>query len=391
MLHPARTLKAPPEREHVITNARVVTGSEVVHGTVAIRNGTILGVSAGNSLVPDRTDLEGDLLLPGLIEMHTDNLEKHLLPRPGVEWPSALTALLAHDVQIIGSGITTVLDSIFVGEYEPGTNRTELLEKSIAAIKTGTQHGFLRAEHLLHLRCEYPDAQVLALLLPYADESILRLVSLMDHTPGQRQWMDLSKWRKYHEKDGWTAQEAETVLRRRKAMQQEYATNHREQILAICRKRNLPVASHDDTLAAHVVEGAEQGVSIAEFPTTMEAARTAHEMGLFVIMGAPNLVRGGSHSGNISAGELAGEGLLDGLSSDYAPKSLLHASMILHQKYGYSLPDAVATVSMNIAHMLQFSDRGEIAPGKRADLIRVRLLDGIPVIRTVWRQGQRII
>lgn len=378
-------------QELVLTNARVVTGAGVFTGSVCVYGNYLRDVDPGKTSLRGAVDLQGDYLLPGLIEMHTDNLEKHLIPRPGVEWPSALSALMAHDVQLVGAGITTVLDGIFVGEYEPGTNRRELLEKSIWAIREARREKYLRADHLLHLRCEYPDDQVVDMFSCFMDDPLLRLVSLMDHTPGQRQWTDLSKWRKYHEKDGWTEEDARGMLSRRQDLQVKNADRHRRQIVNICLERRLPLASHDDTTEEHVLEGVEQGVTISEFPTTIEAASRAHKEGLTIVMGAPNVVRNGSHSGNVSAMELAAKGYLDALSSDYAPKSLLHAAFLLHQELDMDLPEAVAKVSTNLADVLGLDDRGEIAGGKLADLVRVRLHGGVPVVRTVWRKGRQIL
>lgn len=377
--------------ESVFTNAQVVSPQEVFLGSVGIENGRIISIDRGDTGISRRIDLEGDYLIPGLLEMHTDNLEKHLVPRPGVEWPSALSALLSHDAQVIGAGITTVLDSVCVGEYEPNQRRREMLDKSMAAIHLARDKEFLRADHLLHLRCEYPDAKVLDMFHPYMDDPLVRLVSLMDHTPGQRQWTDLTKWRLYHEKDGWTKEQYEEILERRTAMQAQYAEKHRAELVRLCRERGIPLASHDDTDLSHVLEGASQGVAVSEFPTTLAAAREAHKRGQAVVMGAPNLVRGGSHSGNVSARELAQEGVLDILSSDYAPKSLLHGAFMLHLNLQMPLPQAVATVTGNVAEMLGLKDRGEIALGKRADLVRVHVEDGVPVVRAVWRQGMRRI
>ena len=140
-----------------------------------------------------------------------------------------------------------------------------------------------------------------------------------------------------------------------------------------------------------MLEAKADGIRIAEFPTTHEAARAARQHGMSVIMGAPNVVCGGSHSGNVSALDLAAEDLLDGLSSDYAPKSLLHGAFILHDRIGLPLPKAVATVTAHIAAGVGLPDRGELAPGKRADLIRVRWIGDIPVVRSVWREGPQVM
>ena len=173
---------------------------------------------------------------------------------------------------------------------------------------------------------------------------------------------------------------------------QELAPKHRAAILERWRtKGDLPIASHDDTTAEHVAEAVADGIRIAEFPTTEEAARALHKAGIGVMMGAPNVVRGGSHSGNVSALDLAKEGLVDALSSDYAPFSLLHAAFLLHWKAGVNLPDAIATVTSAPARLAGLTDRGRLAEGLQADLVRVRLHDGVPAVREVWRKGRRVV
>src|SRR5262249_21240029 len=155
----------------------------------------------------------------------------------------------------------------------------------------------------------------------------------------------------------------------------------------LCRSREIPLASHDDTVAEHVVEAVESGFVISEFPTTQPAARAAREHGLGIVMGAPNLVRGGSHSGNVSALTLARDDLLDCLSSDYVPHSLLHGAFLLRDQAGWSLPKAVRAVTRTPAHLVQLHDRGEVAAGKRADFVRVRELQRVPVPLRTWREG----
>ncbi len=382
--------------ELILTGARLVLRDRVLDGTLDLRDGRIAAIDAERSQAPNALDLDGDFLIPGLIEMHTDNLEKHLMPRPGVEWPSALAALMTHDAQTAGAGITTVLDSIFVGEYldkavsRTACSRKDLLQRSLEAIRTGRDHGYLRAEHHLHLRCELADSHMAGLFQDLVDTPFLKLVSIMDHTPGQRQWSDLEKWRLYHSEKKWTEDDARRVFEHRLENQRRYAGPGRETVTRLCRERNIPLASHDDTTTAHAEESAACGVVISEFPTTLAAARRARELGLTVTMGAPNVVRGGSHSGNVSALDLAAAGLLDALSSDYVPISLLHGAFLLHQRLDLPLPQAVATVSANLADVLGFTDRGELAPGKRADLVRVRVHEDVPIVRAVWREGERV-
>jgi alpha-D-ribose 1-methylphosphonate 5-triphosphate diphosphatase len=374
----------------IISNARIVARSAIFNGTVVIADGVIQRVDEGRTNIPGTLDFERDLLLPGLIEMHTDNLEKHLIPRPGILWPSPELALLSHDNQVIGAGITTVLDAVFLGEYQMEGMRRKILESSIEALHKTLQADLLRSDHLLHLRCEISDSKVVDLFETFADHPLVRLISVMDHTPGQRQWRDLTKYRQFHKDKNWTDEEFENALHERVQMREQYAATNRHRILSVCRERNLPVATHDDTTEAHCIESAEDGISISEFPTTLEAARKARELGMNIIMGAPNMVRGNSHSGNVSALALARENLLDGLSSDYFPSSLLHSAFVLNQQLDIPLHEAVAKISANQADMLGLNDRGEILIGKRADLIRVRVFERLPIIMAVWRNGIRV-
>lgn len=374
----------------IFTNARVVTPEEAFLGTVELHAGSIVRVDVGATNAPGAEDFRGDYLLPGLVEIHTDNLEKHLEPRPGVRWP-AVSALLTHDGQVAAAGITTVLDAMGIGDFDDRALRAQGLQDAVTALNHAREAGLLRADHWLHLRCELPCDNVLAMTAEFIDDPHVRLVSLMDHTPGQRQWMDLEKFRIYTQRNQrWTEEYLNEVVADRQDMRDRNAERNREALLALCTDRHLAIASHDDTVVEHIHDGIEAGISIAEFPTTEVAARTAREHGMNIVMGAPNLVRGGSHSGNVSALDLARLDLLDALSSDYVPHALLHAAFLLQERAGWSLPRAVATASLNPARMVGLDDRGAIAIGQRADLVRVRVLDGVPVPLATWRAGNRI-
>lgn len=376
--------------ETIFTNTRLVCRNEIVCGSLVLRDGRITRIDTGISSACSAEDLNGDYLLPGLIEMHTDNLEKHIVPRPGILWPSVPAAVLAHDTQICGGGITTVFDAIAIGEHRESGVRRTILDNSVAAVRMAKEKCLLRADHYLHLRCEVADGGVLDMIEPYRDDPLVRLMSIMDHTPGQRQWMDLEKWRLYHRDKKWTDQEAEKFHRERLELQTRYAESNRRAIIALSRENGIPLASHDDTTEEHCEEAARDGIRISEFPTTLKAARKGKKLGLQTVMGAPNVVRGQSHSGNISALELARQGLLDALSSDYMPISLLHAPFVLHEKLEIPLPETVAMVSANIADMLKLEDRGEIRVGRRGDLVQVAVHDGLPLAKRVWREGKQI-
>jgi alpha-D-ribose 1-methylphosphonate 5-triphosphate diphosphatase len=374
--------------EFVLKNAKLVLDGEVLAGTVAVAGGAIRSVDSGATAAAG-IDLEGDFLIPGLVELHTDNFERHLMPRPKVRWPE-LPALFAHDAEIAAAGITTVFDALGVGDNDFEAMRGQSMAGVLAALEHAAAEGLLRAEHRLHVRCELPAPNALPLFEPFHERQV-GLISLMDHTPGQRQWEDLEQARIYYcGKKGWTEEGFHRSIVSAREHQERYARPHRRFFVEYARLRGIPLASHDDTLPGHVEEAQADGVCISEFPTRVGAARAARERGMSIVAGAPNVVRGGSHSGNVAALELARHGLLDSLSSDYVPASLLMAAFRLVAHADFSVPRAVATVTLNPARSVGLHDRGSIAPGLRADLVQVRVVREQPVVRAVWREGKRV-
>jgi len=370
-------------------NARIVARDTVQEGDLSIAGGRIAASGGPSAALVE--DLQGDFLLPGLVELHTDHLERHFVPRPKVYW-DPVAAVMAHDAQIAAAGITTVFDALRIGgdaDAPQVTGQSVTLAEAVG--RAGTA-GMLRAAHLLHLRCEVSSEDAVEGFERLADRPEVRLASVMDHTPGQRQFVSMAAYRTYYMgKTGMSEAELDRYIDRRRAQHAAFAGRHRRHIVDGCAARGIALASHDDANEAHVAEAVADGAAIAEFPTTRVAAAAARQHGLKVLMGAPNVVLGGSHSGNVAAADLAAAGLLDILSSDYVPCSLLQAVFLLHRQVpGMDLPAAVRTVSANPAEAAGLEDRGEIAAGKRADLIRVHLADGHPVVRGVWREGRRV-
>jgi alpha-D-ribose 1-methylphosphonate 5-triphosphate diphosphatase len=376
----------------VFTNARVVLTDRVVdNGWLAMDGSTIAEVGEGKP--PERgEDLQGDLLMPGLVELHTDHLEAHYAPRPKVHW-DPVAAVVSFDGQLATSGITTVLDSLRVWT-EDGAEEVDGEAETLAkAIGKARDSGMLRTDHFLHLRCEVPMPSVVEEAAELIGRSDVRLVSLMDHTPGQRQFRDESKLRDYYrgKKGSLSDAQLDELFRKRYEYQAAYFADNYRRLVELAGKHGAPLASHDDTTLEHVSDAIRDKVAIAEFPTTVEAAHALHKAGIRVLMGAPNLVRGGSHAGNVATAELAEAGVLDVLSSDYMPASLLMAAVRLPEAVpGFGLAAAIRTVTKTPAEAVGLIDRGEIAAGKRADLIRVHVADGIPFVRSTWRCGTRV-
>ena len=374
-----------------LANAQVVTAENCFRGCITAVDGVIVAVEEGGKLPSDAIDCQGELLLPGLVDLHTDHCERHAVPRPGVHW-DPLQAAIAHDAQVAAAGITTVFDSLVVGLRDADQTRRDLLGAIMAAVEKGEELGVFRSQHLLHLRCEVTDPTLLDQIAPHMDHPLLQLVSVMEHTVGQRQFPDAEKYKEVLTKLFHVPEDqVEERFRRDAEASRTFAPTYREAVCRMARQRGIPVAAHDDETLEHVEEAARLGMTISEFPTTLLAAEAARERGMLTIMGAPNVVKGGSQSGNLSALELARAGLLDVLASDYVPISMLAATLRLTQPdVGMTLPEAVKISSLNAARAGGLDDRGEIATGKRADFIRVRMVDDHPVVRTVYTAGKRV-
>lgn len=376
----------------IINNVKLVLENEVVEGSLEFREDRITNFSETTSQLASALDGEGAYLLPGLVELHTDNLDKFFTPRPKVDWP-AHSAMSSHDALMVASGITTVLDAIGVGDVRDGGHRLENLSKMIGAIRDSNRKGLNRAEHLLHLRCELPHHTTLPLFEALISSPELSLVSLMDHSPGQRQYASLEKYREYYQgKYQLNDEQMDAFEHDQLALAKEWSQPNRQAIAALCRDHGIAIASHDDATEEHVEESHGVGSAIAEFPTTLEAAKASRYRNMQVLMGAPNIVRGGSHSGNVGAWELASHGMLDILSSDYYPGSLLDAAFRLaaDERNALSLPQSIALVTCNPARALGLEDRGVITEGCRADLVLAHTQHGHPHIRHVWSKGRQV-
>lgn len=376
----------------ILTNARIILADATIeNGWLAMSGESIVEIGEGRP--PERgEDMGGDLLMPGLVELHTDHLEAHYVPRPKVYW-NPVAAVVSYDGQLATCGITTVLDSLRVWREDTTDEVDGEAMKLANAIAAARDSNLLRADHYLHLRCEVPMPGVVNEAASLFTRPEVRLASLMDHTPGQRQFRDEEKLRTYYrgKNAGMSEAELDQMFATRIEYQREYGRNNHRALVDLAHRQATPLASHDDTTLEHVEQAIGDGVSIAEFPTTLEAAEALHGAGVRVMMGAPNLVRGGSHSGNIATSDLARTGMLDILSSDYVPSSLLAAAIAMPKLLpAIDLPAAIRTVTKTPAEAVGFKDRGEVVAGRRADLIRVHVAHDVPAVRSVWRAGRRV-
>ncbi|MCA3422993.1 MAG: alpha-D-ribose 1-methylphosphonate 5-triphosphate diphosphatase [Roseomonas sp.] len=376
--------------EIILTNARVVLPDTVLDGTLVLRDGLIADIQPGRSQAASAFDLEGDHLIPGIVDVHTDNLERQVLPRANARWPSR-SAMIAHDAQCVAAGVTTILDALCLGDLGFDTERGQTFLDGVRDLDELADLGALKGEHFLHLRCELPAHDMPPALDPVADHPRVVMVSLMDHSPGVGQYRDLVRYAAMRKRQTqWNDAQVQARIDSLLAQRAELREKQRAWLLERIRHRNLPLASHDDDTPAEMVRNLADGITISEFPVTMEAARAARDLRVEVIAGAPNIVRGGSHSGNVAAADLVREGLAQAFASDYVPASMLEAAWRAVEAGGITLPQAIAMVTDAPARMARLTDRGRLAPGLKADLVRVRSLGDMPLVRGVWRAGERI-
>lgn len=375
----------------ILENAKIVLPDGVIDGSVTVENGIITAIDS-TVTSGERIDFEGDFLLPGLVDIHTDHFEKHVYPRAHVRW-DFMRAALAHDAQIIGGGVTTVFDSLCVGATTDNAERAEILAPMIDALEEAQAAGMLRAEHLVHLRCEITDENTPDLTAANIGRDIVRVVSVMEHLPGLRQSRDLDA---YVSRAAKASGDSHAIVRDKIRLLVEEKSHIgaavRPQVVALAQKYGMPLLSHDDTDIEHVDLAADEGVAISEFPCTLEAAREARRREMLIVGGAPNIVRGGSQSGNIAMRDLLVENLIDILASDYVPRSMLDAAFMIaaDPDLDFDLAAAIRMVTVTPARAAGLADRGAIAIGQRADLLRAGLHAGHPFIRHVWRQGVRV-
>ena len=377
--------------ELCLANARIVSDGRIFAGFVRLADGVIAEIGEGTAVSAQAIDCGGDHLCPGLIELHTDNLERHMQPRPGVHAPDK-SAVIDHDSELAGTGITTVFDALRIGSItsDPQSGYNIYARRVADAINDLQGSGCLKISHYVHLRAELCSETLAEELDGFSEDDHIGIVSLMDHTPGQRQYRDLSKLEEYlRGKHGMSDEHLKEHFALLRELQEKNAENHRRMSIGLGRKVGALIASHDDTTEEDVEEAVDAGVRLAEFPTTRTAAASCARNGIAVMMGAPNLMRGRSHAGNVATAELAEAGVMDILSSDYVPSSLLRGGLMLGEMLG-DLPKGLAAVTEKPAEAAGLGDRGRIGDGLRADIVRFRLVDCQPIIRGVWCAGSQV-
>ena len=375
-------------KETTICNARLVLPDGVRTGSLTFAGSLITDIGTSQSGI----DIDGDYLIPGVVDLHTDHLETHVFPRSGVQW-SFHDAIAAYDGVIISGGTTTVFDSLSVGATMRRPERREILEPIVNALEESMATGALRAEHFLHMRCEICDPTTIPLVDAVMPKDIARLVSVMDHTPGDRQSPDVERWVRAMSRDMQI-----DLVEGRRLLEELLERSAREgpvvraHVVSSAKAADLPLMSHDDRTLDHIAQSRGEGIDVAEFPVTLEAAQEARAVGQAIVAGAPNFVRGGSQSGNVAVRDLLKADVVDALASDYVPRSPLDAAFAIadDDELGIPLERAVDMISAAPARIAGLADRGRLEEGLRADCVRVRRQSGRNLVMGVWREGRRV-
>ncbi|MFE7420433.1 alpha-D-ribose 1-methylphosphonate 5-triphosphate diphosphatase [Rhodococcus sp. NPDC057529] len=389
-------------RDYVLGHVRaVLPGGILDDARIVVRDGRI--VEVGEPAPGTRIDVDGGGLfcLPGLVDVHSDGLERERLPRPGAELPW-MFSMMSFEGKLRAAGVTTVFHGASFSDREAAKNQRSVhaameMCEAIAAWNERDTDGRLVDHRVLH-RLDVRSAAGLAALRNHFDHLVVTeqvgadlpaVISHEDHTPGIGQYADRTFYEQYMAGiRGISLEEArlrvDEVLRER-----EGNIAVREEAMDWLAGRgatgSVRIFGHDPESAVEIADLARRGGNVAEFPTTEEAAREARDRGMSVVMGGPNVLRGGSHSGNVSAVELARLGLVTALASDYLPSSLLGAAFTLAADDTMPLHAAVSLVTSGPATAVGLSDRGAIEPGQRADLVLVGLEHRCPVVRSVLR------
>ncbi|GGJ62551.1 alpha-D-ribose 1-methylphosphonate 5-triphosphate diphosphatase [Streptomyces brasiliensis] len=376
---------------YIFAHARAVLPTHVLDdAVVVVEDGRIAEVTQAvpGRIPAEARDLRGALLLPGIVDTHSDALEKEQRPRPTVEFPPEF-AVASFEGRVRAAGVTTMHHAV---SYQTHVLKDRSIDRSLAlaaAVRERAAAGVSLVDHRLLHRLDAREAEALdtlkGVLDSLPDTGVPPLVSYEDHTPGQGQYRDLDSFRRMiQQQERISEAEAEEFVQRRIAARAD-GIPQRAVALAYLSEQaksgRIRLLAHDVESATELAQVREAGAAVAEFPTTVEAARAAKEVGMPVVAGAPNVLRGGSHSGNVSAEELIAAGLVDNLSSDYMPTTLLAAAVRLAERGVVPLHSAVSLITAGAARTAGLEDRGAIIPGLRADLTVVTAHAGQNTVR----------
>lgn len=377
-----------------LSNAKLVLPDQVLeNSSLRIEEGLITEIIDGPA--PEKIpSLAGLTIIPGLIDLHGDMLERDVQPRPSARFPTEI-GLLELDKRLAGAGITTAYAAISFAWHGNDLRSQESATEMIETLNRLNDDTLV--DMYVHARFEVTNPTTGPILRDLLERKLVQLVSIMDHTPGQGQYSNIDRYLNFMHK--WLGMDMdmlgvskEEILEKMKANMQEQAKQPRDwsivqDVIATAQEHDIPIASHDDDTAAKVNEQARMGITISEFPVSKEAARAAKDHGMAVIMGSPNAYRGKSTSNNLSALDAIADGLVDILATDYYPAAMLHTAFKLSHDNVMPLHESIKLVSTNPAAAMRFTDRGRIAIGYSADLVLVHETTSFPQVRGTIRKG----
>ncbi len=377
-------------KKFAIEGADVLTPTGwIENACVVIENGKFLSIDTSYTQRLPTTVAKGLLMLPGIVDIHGDSFERAIAPRPGVRF-SIEMAILENDRNLIAAGITTFFYSI-TDSYEPGL-RSRDTAREIIDFVLGEGKESLKTDSRIHIRHEHANVDKYDELCDWLEQGKVQLLSLNDHLPpaGDDYKLNrhLNSLRRRHKMSDEELQELiQTALGNK-----EKGLEQIEELVTLAHRYNTAIASHDDDTEAKVELSAKRGVSIAEFPATIELAAKSRDYGASVLMGAPNLIRGGSHVGWMSVEAAAKAGVVDCLCSDYHYPSLFHAPFKLAQMGIMEFEQAWKLVSAAPAKATGIGDvKGNIASGWDADFILIKPNENyISAIASVYVAGKEV-
>ncbi|MGK7377055.1 phosphonate metabolism protein PhnM [Planococcus sp. 1R117A] len=381
---------------YIIHNGKIITETTILEGHAVVVEGEtiqeiILEQQVRNYPDAQLIDANGGFISPGFIDIHSDYIETIASPRP--------TSMMNFDISLreaekilISHGITTMFHSLSfykedIFSHKPMRNPNNI-QRMVDAIDA-THNRLHLIRHRLHARFEIDNIDEVGQLVRNIEDGKVHLLSFMDHTPGQGQYRNLEVYRDTLKGYRDISDADVNVLIAERQSTEFLTTEKIKEVADIALARGIAVASHDDDDFKKLDLVKSFGTTISEFPITLEVAMKAKQLGLYTIAGAPNVMLGGSHSGNLSAAEAIGHGCMDILCSDYYPSALLHAVFDLHEKYGNDLHAMFMMVTLNPAKAVQLDhELGSIQPGKKADILVIeRMEDGYPMLTATMVNG----
>ncbi len=333
-------------------------------------------------------DCHGAYIMPGIIDLHCDTIEKMVQPRPGVHIDTHV-ALHITDRLMMSSGITSEYHSLSLDDAEFGVRNEHFIREFLELI--AAHNHTTSARHYVHARVEVSSERGAESLRSIIDHPLVKLVSIMDHSPGQGQYPTDELFRAYVAKTtGRDDAEIDSIIAKKHELRERIPDNI-NRVIELSRNAHIPIATHDDDSEAKVINWVDRGISISEFPTTLVAAAAAHQHGMLVGMGAPNVLRGKSSGGNVSAIDAIKAGYVDWLCSDYYPAAMLPSAFKLANAGIMSLSDAINMITYNPARSVGIENEyGAIHVGLRADLIVVQQHQQTPLVERVLVGGKQV-